>query len=179
MRCVGCPNSTLEPKIHRIPVDEFALCLSNIDVERIHTLRLYNYGEPLLHKQLASIVAEIPKQRWKASIVEISTNAQWVDWNEFEEMMKLEVVTKRLRELRQETDRPSNTRRCATPSKWEKFIEFLERTLPAGPLVARHAALDTVVRTQEDMRRWDSILRPRGWTPSSGAGWRCRMPRRT
>jgi len=49
LRCVGCPNSTLEPKIHRIPVEDFALCLGNIDVERIHTLRLYNYGEPLLH----------------------------------------------------------------------------------------------------------------------------------
>ena len=58
LRCVGCPNSTLEPKIQRIAVDDFAKCLANIDVERIHTLRLFNYGEPLLHKQLASIVAQ-------------------------------------------------------------------------------------------------------------------------
>ena len=61
LRCVGCPNSTLEPKIYRIPVADFSRCLANIDVERIHTLRLYNYGEPLLHKKIASIVAEIPR----------------------------------------------------------------------------------------------------------------------
>ena len=49
LRCVGCPNSTLEPKIQRISIDDFDLCMGNIDVERIHTLRLFNYGEPLLH----------------------------------------------------------------------------------------------------------------------------------
>jgi len=49
LRCVGCPNSTLEPKIHWISVEDFARCLGNIDVERIHTFRLFNYGEPLLY----------------------------------------------------------------------------------------------------------------------------------
>ena len=94
LRCVGCPNSTLEPKIKRIEVADFARCLGNIDVERIHTLRLFNFGEPLLHKHLAAIVAEIPKQRWRASVVEISTNAQWVDWDDFAAMLKLEVVNR-------------------------------------------------------------------------------------
>jgi radical SAM protein with 4Fe4S-binding SPASM domain len=166
LRCVGCPNSTLEPKIQRIPVDDFALCLSNIDVERVHTLRLFNYGEPLLHKQLASIVAQIPKQRWKASIVEISTNAQWVDWHEFEEMLKLEVVT-RLCVSCDGDGSPEEYERLRPPSKWEKLIEFLERAAylrdrwaPAMQLWTR-----TVVRTQKDIRRWDEVLRPRGWTP--------------
>ena len=166
LRCVGCPNSTLEPKIQRISVADFSLCLGNIDVERVHTLRLFNYGEPLLHKQLSSIVAEIPRQKWKASIVEISTNAQWVDWKEFEEMLKLEVVT-RLCVSCDGNGTPEEYERLRPPSKWEKLIEFLEhaaylrdRWAPAMQLWTR-----TVVRSREDMQRWEDILRPRGWTP--------------
>jgi radical SAM protein with 4Fe4S-binding SPASM domain len=166
LRCVGCPNSTLEPKIHRISVEDFSLCLGNIDVERIHTLRLFNYGEPLLHRQLSSVVAQIPKQKWKASIVEISTNAQWVDWHEFEEMLKLEVVTK-LCVSCDGNGTPEQFERLRPPSKWEKLIEFLERAAylrdrwaPAMQLWTR-----TIVKSQSDMRRWDEVLRPRGWTP--------------
>jgi radical SAM protein with 4Fe4S-binding SPASM domain len=166
LRCVGCPNSTLEPKIHRISIDDFALCLGNIDVERIHTLRLFNYGEPLLHKQLASIVAEIPKQRWKASCVEISTNAQWVDWHELEEAIKQEVLT-RLVVSCDGDGSPEQYEALRPPSKWEKLIEFLDRAAylrdrwaPAMQLWTR-----TVVRTRKDMDRWNQVLQPRGWTP--------------
>jgi radical SAM protein with 4Fe4S-binding SPASM domain len=166
LRCVGCPNSTLEPKIYRIPVDDFARCLANIDVERIHTLRLFNYGEPLLHKQLASVVAQIPKQRWKASIVEISTNAQWVDWDEFEEMLKLEVVTKLCVSCDGDGS-PEQYEALRPPSKWEKLIEFLERAAYLRDRWAPNMQLwtRTVVRSQKDIRRWEEVLRPRGWTP--------------
>ena len=166
LRCVGCPNSTLEPKIHRIDVADFALCLRHIDVERIHTMRLFNYGEPLLHRQLASIVAEIPKQRWKASVVEISTNAQWVDWDDFEEMIKLEVVTRLVVSCDGDAT-PESYERLRPPSKWENLIEFLERAArlrdrwaPAMQLWTR-----SVIETREDARAWEAVLRPRGWTP--------------
>jgi radical SAM protein with 4Fe4S-binding SPASM domain len=166
LRCVGCPNSTLEPKIHRIAVDDFHRCLTNIDVERVHTLRLYNYGEPLLHPQLASIVAQIPRQRWRASVVEISTNAQWVDWTEFEEMLKLEVVTKLVVSCDGDGT-PEQYERLRPPSKWGKLIEFLERATylrdrwsPAMQLWTR-----TVIRSREDARRWEAVLKPRGFTP--------------
>jgi radical SAM protein with 4Fe4S-binding SPASM domain len=166
LRCVGCPNSTLEPKIQRISVEDFALCLGNIDVERIHTLRLFNYGEPLLHKQLSSIVAQIPRQRWKASVVEISTNAQWVDWHDFEEALKQEVIT-RLCVSCDGDGSPEQYEELRPPSKWEKLIEFLDRAAylrdrwaPAMQLWTR-----TVVRTKKDMQRWEEVLRPRGWMP--------------
>ena len=94
LRCIGCPNSTLKPRIRRIAVEDFARCLRNIDVSHIHTFRLFNYGEPLLHKQLAECVEQIPQQSWKASIVEISTNGQKVYWDNFEEMLKLQVVNR-------------------------------------------------------------------------------------
>lgn len=166
LRCVGCPNSLLEPKIHRIPVDEFALCLSNIDVERVHTLRLFNYGEPLLHRELASVVAQIPKQSWKTSVVEISTNAQWVDWREFEAMLEQEVVTKLVVSCDGDGT-PESYERLRPPSEWKKLIEFLDRAAklrdrfaPAMQLWTR-----TVITSREDAARWEGILRPKGWTP--------------
>jgi radical SAM protein with 4Fe4S-binding SPASM domain len=166
LRCVGCPNSTLEPKIQRIPVETFARCLSNIDVERIHTLRLFNYGEPLLHRQLAAVVAQIPLQRWKTSIVEISTNAQWVDWDEFEAMVRLEVVNKLVVSCDGDGT-PESYERLRPPSTWAKFVEFLDRATqlrdrwaPAMQLGTR-----TVIRTREDAARWEEFLRPRGWVP--------------
>jgi len=171
LRCVGCPNSLLEPKINRIAVEDFALCLSHIDVERIHTLRLFNFGEPLLHRELARVVAQIPKQRWRASVIEISTNAQWVDWNDFEQMVKLEVVN-RLVVSCDGDGTPDSYERLRPPSQWEKLIEFLERArvirdrwAPAMQLATR-----TVIETRDDARRWEQVLRPRGWSPEF-RGW--------
>jgi len=166
LRCVGCPNSTLEPKIRRIAVDDFALCLSHIDVERIHTLRLFNFGEPLLHRELAAVVAEIPKQRWRVSVVEISTNAQWVDWDDFAEMLKLEVVNRLVVSCDGDAS-PESYERLRPPSEWGKLIEFLER---AAALRDRYApamqlATRSVIETREDARRWEEVLRPRGWAP--------------
>ena len=166
LRCVGCPNSTLEPKIRYIPVEDFACCLGNIDVDRIHTLRLFNYGEPLLHRQLSAIVAEIPKQRWKASVIEISTNGQWVDWNEFEAMVKLEVVNKLVVSCDGDGT-PESYERLRPPSTWKKLVEFLDRArslrdrwAPAMQLGTR-----TVIHTRADAQRWEAFLRPRGWMP--------------
>src|SRR5450432_4078359 len=166
LRCVGCPNSLLEDKVHRIAVDDFARCLANIDVERIHTLRLFNYGEPLLHRKLASIVEQIPRQRWKASVVEISTNAQWVDWDELEEMIKLEVVTKLCVSCDGDGS-PEQYEALRPPSKWGRLIEFLDRAVVLRDRWAPNMQLwtRTVVRTQRDIRQWDEVLRPRGWTP--------------
>jgi len=154
LRCVGCPNSTLEPKIQRISVEDFALCLGNIDVERIHTLRLFNYGEPLLHKQLSSIVAQIPRQRWKASVVEISTNAQWVDWHDFEEALKQEVIT-RLCVSCDGDGSPEQYEELRPPSKWEKLIEFLDRAAylrdkHAGGIDKLEEGIQTVGPGQDD-----------------------------
>lgn len=171
LRCVGCPNSTLLPKIKRVSVEDFGTYLRNIDVEKINTLRLFNYGEPLLHRDLPGIVAEIPKQSWKVSIVEISTNAQWVDWDNFAEMLKLEVVN-RLVVSCDGDGSPEQYERLRPPAKWEKLLEFLDRARalrdrwsPATQLVTK-----TIVDKREDALRWDSVLRPRGWVPEY-RGW--------
>jgi len=166
LRCVGCPNSVLLPKIMRMPKDTFGRILGNIDVERIHTLRLFNFGEPLLHKELSTLVALIPEQKWKASIVEISTNGQKVYWDDFEETLKLEVIN-RIALSCDGDGTPEEYERLRPPSKWENFIEFLERTRalrdrwsPATQLITR-----TVCEDPEQRERWKKILEPRGWHP--------------
>jgi radical SAM protein with 4Fe4S-binding SPASM domain len=171
LRCVGCPNSTLLPKISRISVEDFRACLKNIDVGRIHILRLFNFGEPLLHKSLSKIISVIPQQKWTTDIVEISTNAQQVDWKDFENALRQQVLT-RLVVSCDGNGTPEEYERLRPPSRWPKLIEFLERTrelrdrhAPSLQLITR-----TIVHTQQDMQRWREILEPRGWTPEF-RGW--------
>lgn len=166
LQCVGCPNSTLMDKVKRVEVNHFAKILNNIDVEHIHTLRLFNFGEPLLHRQLDQIVAQIPKQKWKASIIELSTNAQYTDWENFEKMLKLQVVNK----IAVSCDGDGSKEKYEAlrpPGKMEKLMTFLERTKalcekwsPATELVTR-----TIVETEQDKQNWLNILTPMGWTP--------------
>jgi radical SAM protein with 4Fe4S-binding SPASM domain len=171
LRCVGCPNSTLLPKIRRISVADFRTCLGNIDVERVFLMRLFNFGEPLLHKDLAGIVAAIPEQRWKVSIVELSTNAQRVDWTDFENAIAQGVIN-RLVASCDGDGTPEAYERLRPPSKWSRLIEFLERARelrdrrsPQMKLITK-----TIVRSAEDMQRWRDVLEPRGWTPEF-RGW--------
>ncbi len=168
LRCVGCPNSTLLPDIKRIAVDDFDRALRNIDVDHIHTLRLFNFGEPLLHQHLAEIVDCIPRQRWKVSVVELSTNAQKVNWDDFEEMIKREVIT-RLVVSCDGDGTPDDYERLRPPSRWDRFIEFLERAralrdrwAPGMQLVTRNVC---EAEPPENRRRWRDLLIPKGWTP--------------
>lgn len=171
LRCVGCPNSTLLPKISRISVEDFRTCLGNIDVERIHSMRLFNFGEPLLHKNLSAIVAVIPEQKWKVEVVEISTNAQRVDWKDFENAIKQQVVN-RLVVSCDGNGTPEEYELLRPPSKWDQLIEFLERAREMRDRVSPSLQLitKTIVRSAADMERWRAVLLPRGWTPEF-RGW--------
>ena len=171
LRCVGCPNSTLLPKIERISVDDFNICLQNIDVKRIHCMRLFSFGEPLLHKNLSGIISVIPKQKWIVENVEISTNAQYVEWEDFENALKQQVIT-RLVVSCDGDGTPEEYERLRPPAKWQKLIEFLERAreLRDQSSPSLQLATRTIVRTAQDMERWREILVPRGWTPEF-RGW--------
>lgn len=166
LRCVGCPNSLLQPKVVPVEPAFFARMLGNIDVERIHTLRLFNFGEPLLHKRLSELVAMIPKQRWSVQEVEISTNAQKVHWDDFERALAANVVT-RLVVSADGDGTQEDYERLRPPSKWPKLIEFLERTkalrdrlCPSMQLVCK-----SVSEVPEHRARWREVLEPRGWAP--------------
>jgi len=166
LECVGCPNSTLKPAIQRISRDDFASCLANIDVDNIRLLRLYNYGEPLLHKGLAELLQEIPRQRWSADVVEISTNAQYVDWPSFEAALRTGIIN-RLVVSCDGDGTPADYERLRPPSRWDRFIEFLRRVgelrdqlQPDLKLMTRTICTDDTAKA-----RWRSVVRPFGWEP--------------
>ena len=171
LRCVGCPNSTLEPKVMRIEPDFFDACLRNIDVKHVTYLRLFNYGEPLLHRRLSEVLERIPRQAWSVGWVEISTNAQFVDWPDFERAIKTRVINN-LSVSCDGDGTPEDYERLRPPSKWEKMVEFLERAKelrdrydPALTLMTRTICVDPQAQA-----RWRRLLEPRGWVPEF-RGW--------
>jgi radical SAM protein with 4Fe4S-binding SPASM domain len=171
LRCVGCPNSTLLPKIKRIAIEDFGLILRNLDVRHINLLRLFNFGEPLLHRELPRLLELIPQQSWTVSTVEISTNAQFHDFDMLEEALRLKVVT-RLAVSCDGDGTPEEYERLRPPSKWEKLIEFLEKV---GELKKKYnLELELITRTictdRQSQIRWSRILLPLGWTPEF-RGW--------
>ena len=164
LRCVGCPNSTLMPKVKQVPLDLLDTVLANIDVDHVHTLRLFNFGEPLLHEQFSQVLLRLREQRWQAEHVEISTNAQHVYWDDFEEALKTRVLTKLV--VSGDGDgSPEAYERLRPPGKWSKFIDFLERTKALRDKWHPNLELATrsVVETASDMENWREVVEPRGW----------------
>jgi radical SAM protein with 4Fe4S-binding SPASM domain len=164
LACVGCPNSTLHPKVKRISEDDFATCLSNIDVKFISLLRLFNYGEPLLHDRLPALLKLLPQQSWQTGEIEISTNAQFVDWDMVEEIIRLRILT-RLVVSCDGDGTPADYERLRPPSRWSRLETFLNK---ASVLRERHdPTLELMTRTictdQEGQARWNQILQPLGW----------------
>lgn len=166
LRCVGCPNSTLKPKIIEISPSDFNVCLKNVDVGRIDLLRLFNFGEPLLHKDLPGILEQIPKQPWEASVVEVSTNAQYHDFSMLTEAFRTGVLD-RLVVSCDGDGTPEDYERLRPPSKWEKLLEFLictkqlrDRYAPYITLISRTICIEPI-----NQQRWRQLLEPIGWTP--------------
>ncbi|MBV8030305.1 MAG: SPASM domain-containing protein [Betaproteobacteria bacterium] len=171
LRCVGCPNSTLRPTVQRIDVDDFDECLRNVDVAEVRYLRLFAFGEPLLHHNLAGILGCIRVQRWKVGRVEISTNAQHADWEDLEAAIKSRVLTT-LAVSCDGDGTPQQYEALRPPSRWERLLEFLER---ARSLRDRHdPALQLMTRTicpdAQGQARWTALLEPLGWKPEF-RGW--------
>jgi MoaA/NifB/PqqE/SkfB family radical SAM enzyme len=172
LRCVGCPNSTLAPKVQRIAVADFERCLDNLDVAQIDLLRLFNFGEPLLHHDLAGILAALGRRKaLNIGLVEISTNAQHHDFDALGEALATGVLG-RLVVSCDGDGTPSEYERLRTPSRWPKLVEFLER---AKALRDRHSPYTllmtrSVCTSAEGRQRWLDLLRPLGWEPEF-RGW--------
>lgn len=166
LRCIGCPNSTLKPKIKQIAVADFGRALRNIDVAAVGLFRLFNFGEPLLHDDLPDILAEIPKQIWRAGIVEISSNAQYHDFPLFAEALKTGALT-RLVASCDGDGTAADYERLRPPGKWEKLIEFMVRMRELRDRFAPRLALmtRTICTDPSAQTRWRSVLEPLGWVP--------------
>ena len=170
LRCVGCPNSGLDPRPEFIAPDLFRRCLANVDVHKISLFRLFNYGEPLLHprlEELGRILLDSPlKIRW----TEISTNAQ----SNAEERLEALVAMGAVNILTISCDgdgTPAKYEALRPPAKWSKLLSFLSF---ARDLSARYPALRLqarcVIETPEDKLRWRDVLRPYGVHPEF-RGW--------
>ncbi len=166
LTCVGCANSILQPKVERISRADFAACLANIDVRAIKVFRLFNYGEPLLHRDLSGLLEIIPQQRWRAQEIEISTNAQFAHWPSFEAALATRVLT-RLVVSCDGDGTPESYEALRPPSRWPVLLNFLEKAREIRDRV--HPKLDLMTRTicadPHHQRRWQAILVPRGWRP--------------
>jgi radical SAM protein with 4Fe4S-binding SPASM domain len=166
LRCIGCPISTLKPKIHFVEPEVFDKCLSNVDVRKVNKLRLYNYGEPLLHPKLAEVLCVIPKQKFQVNDVEITTNGQV--WNEerFREAFSLNIVT----QLYVSCDGDSTSddyEKLRPPAKWEKLIKFMRKMKKLRDEVCLNMFLGTrtICTDRKARRRWKSILSDLGYKP--------------
>jgi radical SAM protein with 4Fe4S-binding SPASM domain len=167
LRCIGCPNSGLQPQIRFMPVDDFDLCLRNTDVAEIWHLRLFNFGEPLLHPDLPGILARIPGQQFHAHDVELSTNAHVA--NPFA-MLAEALKTGVLGTLVVSCDgdgTPAEFERLRPPARWDRLMEFFRRTKelrdaysPCTRLMTR-----TTCESERGRRRWLEILGPLGYVP--------------
>jgi MoaA/NifB/PqqE/SkfB family radical SAM enzyme len=172
LRCVGCPNSTLAPKVHRIQVADFERCLDNLDVAEVELFRLFNFGEPLLHHDIAGILAAIGRRKaLRIGLVEISTNAQYHDFDALAAALDTGVLG-RLVVSCDGDGTPEEYERLRTPSRWPKFIEFLRRAKELRDRRGHYTQLLTrsVCTTEEGRRRWIEVLRPLGWEPEF-RGW--------
>ncbi len=171
LRCIGCPNSIIQPKIKTISLSDFEKCLSNIDVNRIKVFRLFNFGEPLLHPNLPLLVNQIRKLDFKVGKIEISTNTQNCNFESLAETFR----GKELDILACSCDgdgTPAEYERLRPPAKWSKFIEFLtkakelrDRYHPNLKLITR-----SICETEEGRTRWRKVVEPLGWTPQF-RGW--------
>ena len=173
LACVGCPTPLQDEKVRRIAVDEFSACLANVDVKRVKTFRLFNYGEPLLHDSLAEIGEVLVKvDHIKFDTVEISTNAQKCNWDDFSELLKLGVINNIAVSCDGNGTGPVYEK-LRPPGKWTKLLHFFEKSSelvrkysPETKLITR-----TIIESQADIPRWEEVLRPYGYKPEF-RGWK-------
>jgi radical SAM protein with 4Fe4S-binding SPASM domain len=167
LRCIGCPNSTLHPKISFMSPADFDAILDNIDVEAINHLLLFNFGEPLLHTALPDILERI-KKRTSPSIrtIGISTNGQHHDFPMIAEMLKVGILNMFAVSC-DGNGTKEEYERLRPPGKYEKLIEFLVKVKELRDKYSpqTYLATSTICETNEGKKRWEETLTPLGWTP--------------
>lgn len=166
LRCIGCPNSIIKPKVRTISVEDFETCLKNVDVKVVNLFRLFNYGEPLLHPDIPGCIAAIKRQSFEVRKLHISTNAQHHDFPQLEEIFR----TRALYKLTASCDgdgTPAEYERQRPPARWDKLMEFLRRAAEFRDKHSPDTILQSssIVETDDDRRRWTEILEPLGWEP--------------
>ena len=150
LQCVGCPNSTLLKKPRFITPELFRTAVHNIDVQKVRSFRLFNYGEPLLHPRLAEI-GKILREPLPFTIdnVEISTNGQSKNWDRLEAFLDLGMLNTLVISCDGDGT-PESYEAVRPPAKWSSLMAFLEHITALRE--RRHRGLRimtrSVIRTQ-------------------------------
>jgi wyosine [tRNA(Phe)-imidazoG37] synthetase (radical SAM superfamily) len=136
-------------------VTDFELIMKNIDVGYIKRLRLFNFGEPLLHPSLPDILTRIKTSSSPpVRTVEISTNAQHHDFPMLAEIFKTGVLD--LLAVSCDGDATKEEyERLRPPGRYEKLIEFLTKTKELRDRYAPNMILCTsnICETEEGKKR--------------------------
>ena len=168
LRCVGCPNSVIRPKVKFISAEDFDLCMKNIDVSRVIEFRLYNYGEPLLHPDLLNVIRQIAKQSFKTERVEISTNAQVLNKEVLTEVIKDNIVN-RIAVSCDGDGTSEEYERLRPPAKWSKLVSFLTSVAKIRDKYSSEEKFPLITRTvctdKKTEEKWTELLKPLGWRP--------------
>jgi radical SAM protein with 4Fe4S-binding SPASM domain len=162
LKCIGCPNSILERKIQFTSVDNFNLYLSNINVKHIEFLKLYNFGESLLHPDLKNILAQIPKQKWKVRHVEISTNGQIVNRDKLEALFSSRLIT-RFGVSCDGNCTPEEYVKLRPGGKWEKLIEFLKLAQEIRRQYKSSAEMFLKILCTGNKNKWNKMAKELGY----------------
>lgn len=172
LRCLGCPNSALIRKPSFISPELFRRCIRHLDVDRVNVIRLYSFGEPLLHPELETLGRILRDESpFEIGLVELSTNAQSKSYHRIEALTELGVLD-RLAISCDGDGTPASYESLRPPAKWEQLMAFLAfarelgQRAPALEIIAR-----SVIRSPEDARRWRDVLGPFGVTPEF-RGWK-------
>jgi radical SAM protein with 4Fe4S-binding SPASM domain len=147
-------------------LEDFDQCLQNVDVSRVMCLRLFNFGEPLLHRDVPGILNIIPKQSFEIGIVEISTNAQAHNFPMLAEIFRTGVLDRLVVSCDGDGTK-SEYERLRPPSKWEKLIEFLTKAREYRDAYSQKTRLITrsICEDGKHQQRWLELLEPLGFTP--------------
>lgn len=173
LSCVGCPTPVQKEKIHAIDPETFRHCLNNVDVQRVDVLRLFNFGEPLLHPNLTKIGEVLADIRHiKFDIIEISTNAQRCNWEDFENLLKLGVVG-RIAVSCDGDATAESYEQLRPPAKWHKLLDFFDRCATAVAKYSPETKMmtRTVISSVECIPKWENLLTPFGFVPEF-RGWK-------
>jgi radical SAM protein with 4Fe4S-binding SPASM domain len=147
-------------------MEDFKTCLGNMDVARIKTFRLFNFGEPLFHPNLPELIRQLNCFPWKVGKIEISTNAQCHNFEILTEVFKTGLLD--LLVVSCDGDgTPEEYERLRPPAKWDKLVEFLEVAKEMRDKYSSriHLITRSICKSPEGKKRWNEILVPRGWTP--------------
>ena len=172
LRCVGCINSITKPKIVPTSLEDVRRIFSNIDcVESVALLRLFNYGEPILHPELPAVI-EIARTvpNWKVGCLELSTNGQFKNRSRLSDIIRTRGVDTLIVSC-DGNGTPEDYEKLRPPGKWTTLMSFMtdaaelrDEFAPKMALIAR-----SCVKRGSDMRRWREAL-PKGWVPEF-RGW--------